>query len=464
MAGAWAIALPLACQGADLVAAPKTAAGKVMAAWLSAHSANDKAQWEAYKKQHEPGIDVEGEMSLRQATGGFDLLRIVKSEPRKVTALIKQRDDDQILQMDVSVKSKQPALVDKFMLQGLDAPADLLPKRLTFDQALAETDAKADAQAKAGDFSGVLLIARNGKVLHIRQWGLADHEHHVPITADTRFRIASMGKMFTAISVLQLVEAGKLSLDKTVGDYLSDYPNKDVARLVTVRQLLDHTGGTGDIFTPEYDKRRAETREVADYLKLFGDRKPAFKPGAEDGYSNYGYVLLGALIEKVSGQNYYDYVREHIWQPAGMNGTGAQPEAEIADKVAVGYTRDDNDNTKFVSNADTLPYRGSPAGGGYATAGDLLKFVQALQAGQLLPAKWVDEATKPQNNKHWYGYGFMVGNDGGAHWYGHEGGAPGMNATLLVYPQSGYVVICLGNTDPPAAGRVAQHFAHRMPL
>ena len=164
-----------------------------------------------------------------------------------------------------------------------------------------------------------MLVARNGKVLLQDAWGRADREAGTPNTLDTQFRIGSMNKMFTAVATLQLVEAGKLALDDPIGEHLPDYPNEDVASKVTVRHLLTHTGGTGDIFGPEFELNRLELcEELDDYVKLYGARALRHEPGARHEYSNYGFVLLGALIEKVSGESYYDYVRDNVFRPAGM--------------------------------------------------------------------------------------------------------------------------------------------------
>ena len=148
-----------------------------------------------------------------------------------------------------------------------------------------------------------------------------------------------MNKMFTAVATLQLVEAGKLALDDPVGKHLRGYPNSEVATKVTVRHLLTHTGGTGDIFGPEYDPNRLQLREHADYVKLYGSRAPNFPPGSRFEYSNYGFVLLGAIIEAVSGESYYDYVREHVFGPAGMTSTDSLPESVEVPNRSIGYTR-----------------------------------------------------------------------------------------------------------------------------
>ena len=174
---------------------------------------------------------------------------------------------------------------------------------------------------------------------------------------------------------------------------MADYPNADVASKVTVRHLLTHTGGTGDIFGPDFTKNRLTLREHRDYLALYGSRALVHQPGAEHRYSNYGFVLLGALIEKVSGVQYYDYVRSKVFQPAGMASTDSQPETETLVNRSTGYMRRDG---AWIANTDTLPWRGTAAGGGYSTVGDLFRFAQALESGKLISKKMLAEATKPQ--------------------------------------------------------------------
>jgi CubicO group peptidase (beta-lactamase class C family) len=178
----------------------------------------------------------------------------------------------------------------------------------------------------ADEFSGAVLIAKDGDVLFRRAYGLADRKRRIPNTLHTRFRIGSMNKMFTAVAILQLVEAGKVELTAPLGKYLRDYPNRDVATKVTIHHLLTHTGGTGDIFGPDFDDHRKTLRTLADYVELYGQRGLEFQPGSRWAYSNYGMLLLGVVIEKVTGQSYYDYVQAHIYGPAGMTATGSLPE------------------------------------------------------------------------------------------------------------------------------------------
>ena len=337
---------------------------------------------------------------------------------------------------------------------------DLVLHRLPQAQAVAALADHAAERTRADEFAGAVLVARHGKVLLQDAWGRADRKAGTANTPATRFRIGSMNKMFTAVATLQLVEAHKLALDDPIGKHLPDYPNKEVAAKVTVRHLLTHTGGTGDIFGPEFDQHRLQLREHRDYLKLYGRRGLTQEPGARFEYSNYGFVLLGALIEHVTGESYDDYVGGHVFRPAGMHSTGALPESVVVPHRAVGYLRA-SPGSDWVPNTDTLPWRGTAAGGGYSTVGDLLRFAQALNSGRLLSEATLAEATRPHNQQ--YGFGFGVQGQGSLGSYGHGGGAPGMNGELRIFPELGYVVVSLSNLDPPAASELVEFFTLRMP-
>ncbi|HTQ81606.1 MAG TPA: serine hydrolase domain-containing protein [Thermoanaerobaculia bacterium] len=446
----------------------KTPAGKVFAAWLAAFNSADSTQLRAfdaaYPRAGEPPPPIEARLEFREMTGGFTVLRIEKSEPLAIVLLLQEKSSDTVARMEIKVSADQPPKILRSMLAAVARPADLAIPRLKEADALAALTSRAEELAKKDEFSGVVLVARHGQILLQKAWGLANRESGTPVTLDTRFRLGSMNKMFTAVATLQLVEAGKLALDAPLGKYLPDYPNHDVATKVTVRHLLTHSGGTGDIFGPEFDKNRLTLREHGDYLKLYGARGLTHPPGAEYRYSNYGFVLLGALIEKVTGMSYYDYVRSRIFQPAGMSSTDSLPETEAVPNRTAGYMKD---HGKWVQNTETLPWRGTAAGGGYSTAGDLLRFALALQGGKLLTEASLAAATTPQ--KEHYGFGFDIQREhreqgeGSLRGYGHSGGAPGMNGELRIFPQLGYVVICLSNLDPPAASRVADFFIQRMP-
>jgi D-alanyl-D-alanine carboxypeptidase len=337
---------------------------------------------------------------------------------------------------------------------------DLVLHRMAEAGALAALSARAEELARKDQFSGAVLVARHGKVLLEKASGRANRRDGTPNTPETKFRLGSMNKMFTAVATLQLVEAGKLALDDPIGKHLRDYPNKKLASRVTVRHLLTHTGGTGDIFGPEFDLNRLKLRDHGDYVKLYGSRALTHEPGARFEYSNYGFVLLGALIERVSGESYYDYVRDNVFRPAGMTATASLPESVRVPNRAVGYMRP-YAGADWESNTHTLPWRGTAAGGGYSTVRDLMRFAEALESGELISKATLAEATRPHRQD--YGYGFGMQGEARLRSYGHGGGAPGMNGELRVFPRLGYVVVSLSNLDPPAASQLVEFFALRMP-
>ena len=239
-------------------------------------------------------------------------------------------------------------------LLAIPRPAAFPIPRLTEGEAIAGVEALLRKRAAADRFSGAALVAKDGEVVFADAYGQADRERGIANTLETRFRIGSMSKMFTAVATLQLVEEGKLALDDPVGKHLRDYPNKEVASKVTVRHLLTHTGGTGDIFGPEF-AHRPSLREHSDYVRLYGSRAPSFEPGTRFGYSNYGFVLLGAIIEAATGESYYDYVREHVFRPTGMTSTDSLPESEDVPNRSIGYMRPYPGSRLWQPNTDLLP-------------------------------------------------------------------------------------------------------------
>jgi CubicO group peptidase (beta-lactamase class C family) len=328
---------------------------------------------------------------------------------------------------------------------------------------VAAVDAEVRRRAAAGEFSGAVLVAKGGRVLLEKAYGEADRERRIANAVDTRFRYGSMGKMFTAVAVMQLVQAGRVGLDDAVGKHLPDYPNREVAGQVTVHHLLTHTGGTVDFFGPGYD--RSGLKEVKDYIAAGGRNGVEFGPGSRFAYSNYGYILLGRIVEAASGENYYDYVRKNVFERAGMAATGSEPEESGVERLAVGYTTVRVEDGRARSNADRLPYRGTPAGGGYSTVGDLLRFAEALRGTRLLDARHTELLLggKVESRKGKYAYGFEEQVSDGVRRVGHGGAFPGMNGVLTMYPESGFVVAVLANIDPPAAGEVERWIRERLP-
>jgi len=303
----------------------------------------------------------------------------------------------------------------------------------------AKAEALADKAASEDKFSGTVLIAQNGKHVLTKSWGMADRERNVPNSADTIFNLGSINKLFTGIAIGMLADEGKISLSDTIGKHLPDYPNKQAAEKVTISQLLAMTSGIGDIFGPEFkamDKSKLDS--ISSYLPLFATKPLEFEPGANRRYSNGGYIVLGAIIEKASGMSYYDFVKQRIFDKCGMKDTSSLPRDSKNPRMAKGYTKPEGSDTRG-NNFDTLPGRGSSAGGGYSTVGDMLRFANAIEDGTLEPPK---SLLKEERS--------MIASmfKGGL---GFAGGAPGINAIIESRLPGGYTLVVLSNYDPPSA-------------
>jgi D-alanyl-D-alanine carboxypeptidase len=291
-------------------------------------------------------------------------------------------------------------------------------------------------------FAGTVLIARGGVPLFVRSYGFADREAKIANADGTRYNIGSITKTMTKAALLLLRDEGKLDLTKTVRTYLPDYPSK-VADEVTLQQLVDHRSGMGDIFGPAFDARKDGLKSLADYRALFVDAPLEFAPGTDDRYSNAGYVVLGLVIERVSGQSYYDFVRDRILKPAQMTDSGWPLQSDAAWPRATGYTTRTPEPGPRRSNAAFLPARGSSAGGSYSTAADLLRFARALPR-ILGTASYRELMRIPPDAP--------AAAQPAVAW---GGGAPGVNASVQL--EGAFEVVVLANVDPPAAEEVGRN-------
>jgi D-alanyl-D-alanine carboxypeptidase len=447
------------------VAIPDTPAGRIATGWLTAFNSDDRTQMKAFLQNHEPANvgHLDDDMDFRSMTGGFDVVEVEQSTPTQIVLLVEDRLNEQYARMKVALPSSSATTIAGVDLEAIDTPAKYEPAPMTQSALIDALTAKLAYDASAGIFSGAVLVAKNGTPVFQQAYGLADRAKNEPNTLQTRFRIGSMNKMFTATAVMQLVQAGKIRLDAPLAKYLPHYPNKTVSSQVTISELLTHTGGTGDIFGPVFDQHRLQLRTLEDYEKFYGTRGLEFKPGSKWSYSNYGFILLGLVIQKVTGESYYDYVDQHIFKAAGMTSTASEPEDVAVTGRSIGYMR--GPDGKLQPNTATLPYRGSSAGGGYSTVGDFLRFAGALTANKLLDPKYTALLTtgKVKTPGGLYAFGFDDVTINGVRCFGHNGGAPGMNGDLKICPASGYTIVALANIDPPAAGRIADWIAKRQP-
>ncbi len=338
----------------------------------------------------------------------------------------------------------------------LPPEAKVIPQPKDDKELAAAIKKLADTLAASGRFSGSILVAADGKPLVDAAWGEANREQRIANTPETAFDVGSIGKLFTQIAILQLLEKGKFSLDDTFGKYLTDYPDPDIANKVTIRQLLLHSSGMGDIFDQSGSENLGSITELKGFLPLFTHKPLAFEPGSKNLYSNAGYVVLGMVIEAVSGENYFSYVKAHILEPPGMSRSGFFDRKQLPASVAHSY-----DGDKDVTGAQ--PERGCPAGGLQAPAGDLLRLVQAINGGKLISKESVkllrDMIPHPPNAP-------APPDDTKLAPYGIGGGAPGVNTGLSIDPSGRYTRVVLCNMSPPTAmsmGAAISEWIKQMP-
>ncbi|GIP32973.1 serine hydrolase [Paenibacillus sp. J2TS4] len=329
------------------------------------------------------------------------------------------------------------------------------------DMELAEFNAHIENLVAEDKFSGSVLIAKHGEVLYKNAFGMANKGYGIPNRTDTKFNLGSVNKMFTAVAIMRLAEEGLLHLHDFIGKYLPHFP-PELASKITIHHLLTHTSGTGLYWNHKFEAKFTKLKAVEDYLPLFIDDALLFEPGTKWFYSNSGYIILGAIIESVSGKDYFTFVKENVYSRAYMPDTDCYDLEYDVPNLAVGYTREGTkEGGPWRNNVFLHTVKGGPAGGGYSTVDDLLQFDIALRANKLLSPEWTALATtdklqscSPDMQMH-YGYGFMDVSKHGERIVGHTGGFPGVSALLNMYMLSGYTLVILSNYD--AHGTVGVH-------
>jgi len=304
-------------------------------------------------------------------------------------------------------------------------------------------------------FSGSVLVAKDGAPMLRESFGAANREWDIANSADTKFRLGSITKQFTAVAILQLAEQGKLSVDDPISKYYADAPA--AWSKITLKHLLTHTSGIPSYTALPgfFDKGSSKLPLTpAQIVKLTQDMPLEFEPGAKYNYDNTGYILLGYVIEKVSGETYADYVAKHIFSPLGMKDSGYDVSGVILKNRASGY----QGSKEGWKNADyldmTLPYA---AGSLYSTTGDLLIWDRALADGKILtPASRQAMFT---DYGHKYGYGWRIDQEAGHERVGHGGGINGFSTGIVRLPKDGVVAIVLSNYNASPSHGIAEKLA-----
>jgi D-alanyl-D-alanine carboxypeptidase len=380
-------------------------------------------------------------------------LRLTSSSPHRVKAILAGAMMSMVAAVVASGEEAAPGSAPK------DKPG---PAR--------ELQSYFDSLATENKLSGAVLVAKDGVTIASKAAGIANKATGAPIVLNTKFNLGSLNKMFTAVAIAQLAQAGRLSFTDTISRHLAAYPNKEVADKVTIHQLLTHTSGMGLYWNEKFMAQRERLTTVAAHLPLFTSDPLSFPPGDKFQYSNSGYMVLGAIIEKLSGQDYYSYVQEHVYKPAGMSETGFYEPGQETPNLAIGYTRMGPDGKPLEGirdNTNLREVKGGPAGGGYSTVGDLVKFHAALRSYKLLNEEYTKLVTTGKVDaggpigRYAYGFGDKV--FGGKHIIGHNGGSAGISANFEMYPELGYTTVLLMNSDPPTMFPVIMGIRQRLP-
>ncbi len=417
------------------------------------------ANWAASALAQRPAAErAKALAGVRLDLGSAELVRVERRSENDVALVFHSTVKGLWLTVGLKLEPQAPRrIVSAAMQLDSNPPADAAAAngpKLSASQAIAHATARIDALAAEDAFSGVVLIARDGAIALEKAAGKADRERGLANGPATRFNIGSISKAFTQVLIAQLAAEGKLALEDRLIRHLPDYPDRAIAEKVTLQQLLAHRSGLGDIFNERFTpEAAARLRTLSDYLPLFTGKPLEFEPGTAQRYSNAGYVVLGLVVERITGKRFADAARERIFMPAGMAASGWLARDALPADAAIGYTREgwqaEREHSGPAgaaarpkaalaprhSNALALPATGSSAGGSYSTARDLLAFAAALQAKRIGgPERFAEQ--------------------GGL---GIAGGTAGANAVLETdWAPGGWTVIVLENLDPPAAEALAR--------
>jgi CubicO group peptidase (beta-lactamase class C family) len=307
-----------------------------------------------------------------------------------------------------------------------------------------------------GAFSGAALVARGGEVLLSRGYGFDDREWKIPVKSDTKFRLGSITKQFTAAAILQLQERGLLQVGDLLSKHLPDYPQ---GGRITIHHLLTHTSGTPTYTVPSARPDMVLPMSREQLLDRFQNQPLEFEPGSDWRYSNSGYYLLGVIVETVSGAPYEQYLQRNIFEPLGMSGTGYDRSEDVLPKRAAGYRRTKHgiENARYADMS--WPYA---AGALYSTIEDLYRWDRALAEGGILSDKSREQAFAKQFTKQGvgsYGYGWAVGERLGRRYVEHGGGINGFSTMISRYIDDDAVIIVLSNIENANARRHADELA-----
>jgi CubicO group peptidase (beta-lactamase class C family) len=384
--------------------------------------------------------------ALHERSRGLEVDSL-RTTPTEAAALLRSKLTGLWEQLSVRVEPEPPHRILDFSASFSIKPPKhrLADSRATDTERVRELERVARRLSEADAFSGVVLVAKGDSILYLGAFGDADKKRGVPIRPDTRFALASITKTFVTIAVAKLVEQGKLSWDDPLGKFFPDFPVTQARERIRIKHLLTHTAGLREGFPERPDSMDDYVRAVA---RAQGDSLP-YEPGTRSVYSNANFVLLGKVIELASGRAFYEYIREHVFRPAGMEHADFDELRRVpAGQRAIAYEKQYTDAGVRVVSAWTPPEPGveypAPFAGVHSTAHDLFRFASSLRSGRFLRPQTVALLFTPKPEAGNWGYGFdILDEERGL--VGHGGSWSGMSNSLDLFTRSGYTAVILSN-------------------
>ncbi|UCF06391.1 MAG: beta-lactamase family protein [bacterium] len=394
-------------------------------------------------------------------TGGLDFHSIrtyVPERKEETIVILKDRNYGGWHGLIIKFEDEKNFLVAGLNFTGARTPTNVKEGALTEDQVITQVKEIMDRVIQRDVFSGAVLVAKGDKVLLELTGGEASKRFHVPNKIDTKFNLGSMNKMFTATAIVQLEEKGMLSFEDPINKYVDEsWLPKKITSKITIHHLLTHTSGLGSYFNEAFmNGSRTLYRDIDDFKPLVKDEEPEFEPGERWRYSNTGMLLLGVVIESVTGESYFDYIRKNIYETAGMKNSDSYEMDYPVENLAIGYSPAPESEYGWQNNYFKHSIKGGPAGDGFSTVGDLHRFALAILSGKLVSKESLEIMWKVQGGEH-YGYGFGIEEGSFGKIVGHSGGFAGINGKLDIFVDTGYIVAVLSNIDhgaSPLADRI----------
>ncbi|MBN2363838.1 beta-lactamase family protein [candidate division WOR-3 bacterium] len=389
---------------------------------------------------------------VKNMASPFELTSVELSDSFEISFVIRSLSKGEKFKISISLEQKSPNNISSMRIEPYIALPLASNSKISYStdesQAIERIKTFLADQESLNRFSGSVLIAKNGDQLLLLSAGMSDKRFFAPNRIDTKFNLGSLNKLFTSVAILQIIKKGEISIDDPLGKFLTFFP-KDISANVTVRHLLTMESGWGDYWNNEYYlQHKDELRTVSQYMQFIKDIPLDFEPGSSVQHSNIGFEVAGSIIEKVSGLDYFEYIREYIYKPAEMSNTDSYDRDGPVENLAIGYTNHHPCDSTGLSwrweNTYILSPRGTPAGGGYSTVEDILKFDNVFRSHKLLGSEYSNFMLNRFQGQ--IGDPLIQQNLSRS-----AGGAIGVSSFYARDIKNGYTVIVLLNIDNPVA-------------